>query len=152
LPFDVRPVYLDDLVFQMQLAGYTVILAHPERYRFVQQDLPSVGPLVDRGVMLQATAPALLGEYGPTVKRTAERLLQRGFYALAASDRHHPGPLRSLATMHSRVAALMNVDLADLLLCENPRRVLDGQSVIPPDRMDIPARKGFFDRFRSRTL
>lgn len=152
LPFDVRPVYLDDLVFQMQLAGYTVILAHPERYRFVQQDLQSIEPLADRGVMLQATAPALLGEYGPTVKRTAERLLQRGLYALAASDRHHPGPLRSLTTMHDRIAALTNVDGADLLLVENPRRVLAGQSLIPPDRTETPPKKGFFDRFRSRTL
>lgn len=150
LPFEVKPAYLDDLIFQIQLAGYTLILAHPERYRFVQRDVSAVEPLVDRGVVLQATAPALLGEYGPGVKRTAERLLQRGFYALGASDRHHPGPLRSLVQMHDRITALTNADLADLLLRENPRRVLAGQTVVPPDTTETPVKKGFFERFRSQ--
>ncbi len=149
LPFEVRPVYLDDLVFQMQLAGYTVILAHPERYRFVQRDLSAVEPLVTRGVILQATAPALHGEYGPTVKRTAENLLQHGLYALAASDRHHPGPHRSLAQMHDRIAALTNASLADLLLRENPQRVLAGHAVVPPEWTPTTRKKGFFGRFRS---
>lgn len=149
LPFDIKPVYLDDLIFQLQLAEYTLILAHPERYRFVQRNAADIGPLVDRGVILQATAPALLGEYGSTVKRTAERLLQQGLYALAASDRHHPGPLRSLAHMHNRITDLTDEDTADLLLRDNPRRVLAGRLTVPPERTESPAKRGFFERFRS---
>lgn len=150
LPFDIRPIYLDDLVFGIQLAGFTLILAHPERYRFVQRDLSSVEPLVDRGVLLQATAPGLMGEYGATVQRTAEGLLQGGLYALAASDRHHPGPLRSLSLMHDRIAALTSADMANLLLRENPRRVLTGVPVIEPERTKIPRKGNILDRLRSR--
>jgi protein-tyrosine phosphatase len=153
LPFEVRPLYLDDLVFQIQLAGHNLILAHPERYRFVQRDPLSLRPLVDRDVALQVTAPALLGEYGGTARQTAETLLQEGLVALGASDRHHPGPERSLKLMYDRIATLTDEGLADLILRENPRRVLAGEAVLLPGRTWTPPRKrGIFDRFRSRSL
>lgn len=152
LPFEVRPLYLDDLVFQIQLMGYSLILAHPERYRYVQREPTSLAPLVERGVTLQVTAPALLGEYGATVRQTAETLLQAGLVALAGSDRHHPGQLRSLALARERITALTDESLADLTLTENPRRILQGQAAIPPEESWTPRRKrSFFDRFRSRS-
>jgi protein-tyrosine phosphatase len=129
--FDQRPLYLDDTLFRLQLAGLQPVLAHPERYSFVQRDVATVDGLVDRGVVLQLTAPALLGEYGGTVRRTAERLLLRGSYAIGSSDRHHPGRERSLSDLHNRIEELAGMDVAELLLRTNPRRLLDGQSPLP---------------------
>src|SRR5207302_6049884 len=90
LPFDVRPLYLDDVLFQLQLAGYTLVLAHPERYSYVQRDMELAESLADRGILLQVTAPALLGAYGSRIQDTAEELVRRGLASLAGSDRHHP--------------------------------------------------------------
>ena len=128
-----RPLYLDDLVFQLQLDGYRVILAHPERYGFVERDGSALDTLVSGGLLLQLTAPALLGDYGGGIRRTAERLLRRGSYSLAASDRHHPGSNRSLAGLHERVTQLCDAETADMLLCENPARVLDGHPIAPAE-------------------
>lgn len=149
LPFDTRPLYLDDLLFRAQLAGFQLILGHPERYRYVQRDVGYVQPLVERGVALQVTAPALLGEYGTGVRETAETLLQRGFCALAASDRHHPGATRSLSLAHDRITHLTDTATADLLLAENPRRVLDGEPVVRPSPAE-PTKRGLFARLRRR--
>jgi hypothetical protein len=110
------PLYLEDTVFRLQLAGYQVVLAHPERYGFVQRDPASLDTLVERGVALQLTAPALLGEYGSAIRRTSEKLLSRGHYQMAASDRHHPGADRSLMATHTRITELAGEDQADLLL------------------------------------
>ena len=128
-----RPFYVDDLVFQLQLGGYRVVLAHPERYGFVERDPGALDTLVTGGLMLQLTAPALLGDYGNGIRRTAERLLRRGSYSLAASDRHHPGSNRSLAALHERVTQLCDAETADVLLCDNPARVLDGQPIMPAE-------------------
>jgi protein-tyrosine phosphatase len=125
-----RPLYLDDLIFRLQLAGYQVVLAHPERYGFVEKDTSALDTLVQGGLLLQLTAPALLGDYGGGIRRTAERLLRRGCYSLAASDRHHPGTNRSLAALHERLTQSIDGETADLLLCENPARVLDSEPVI----------------------
>jgi protein-tyrosine phosphatase len=144
-----RPLYLDDTIFRLQLDGYSVILAHPERYGFVQRNVAALDELVGRGVALQATAPALLGEYGGGIRRAAERLLRRGSYSLASSDRHHPGPARSLAQTHERIRSLTNVDTADLLLCGNPARVLDDRPLQEPD-VNADERSSFFGRLFSR--
>lgn len=149
LPFETRPLYVDDLLFRAQLAGFQLILGHPERYRYVQHDISYVQPLVERGVALQLTAPALLGEYGSGVRETAEALLQRGFCALAARDRHHPGAARSLALAHERITQLTDSATADLLLAQNPRRVLDGEPLVLPSPVE-PEKGGLFARLRRR--
>jgi len=135
-----RPLYLEDALFRLQRAEYRPILAHPERYPFVQRDPDAARELASRGIALQLTAPALLGEYGSRVRRTAERLLRSGAYALAASDRHHPGHGRSLSTLRSRLEDAFEPELGELLLVTNPGRVLDDQPLTPPD--PIPARGG----------
>lgn len=128
-----RPLYLDDLIFQLQVGGYQIVLAHPERYGFVERDVTTLDTLVAGGLLLQLTAPALLGDYGGGIRRTAERLLKRGAYSLASSDRHHPGTNRSLAALHERITQLSDADTADLLLCDNPARVLNGGAIVPSE-------------------
>jgi protein-tyrosine phosphatase len=121
-----RPLFLEDTLFQLQLAGLQPILAHPERYAFVQRDPTVLDALVNSGVVLQVTAPCLLGHYGGYIRRVCEGLLRRGSYALASSDRHHPGRERSLADMYDRIVDLTDMETAELLLRENPERLLEG--------------------------
>lgn len=137
LPVESRPLYLQDTLFHLQLAGLGVVLAHPERYGYLHRDLRIFEELVARGIVLQLTAPAILGEYGTRVRRVAEELLQRGLYALAASDRHHPGPKRSLSAARTRLTTLISEEVADLLLRDNPRRILDGLAVVEPERAQV---------------
>jgi protein-tyrosine phosphatase len=144
-----RPLFLDDTIFRLQLAGYVVILAHPDRYPFVLRDTHSLDGLLERGVVLQLTAPSLLGHYGAPVRRAAEGLLRAGSYALAASDRHHPGVDRSLSDLHRRIAALTDDPTADLLLRDNPARVL------ADERLEVPTpvlyQPSLFDRLLRRS-
>jgi protein-tyrosine phosphatase len=147
--FQDRPLYLEDTLFQLQIAGYRPIVAHPERYAFVQRDPSVLDDLVRRDVTLQLTAPSLLGEYGGRTRRVAERLLLRGMYALGASDRHHPGPARSLDALHDRIAHLTEPDMADLLLSANPAAVLAGSLVRQPDAR-FSAQQSFFARLVHR--
>jgi protein-tyrosine phosphatase len=144
-----RPLYLDDLIFRLQLRGYRVVLAHPERYAFIERNVNSLDTLVAGGLLPQLTAPALPGDYGGGIRRTAEQLLRRGSYARASSDRHHPGPLRSLAALHERVSALIDSATADALLSENPARVLDNETTIELASTTSKA-SSFFARVRRR--
>ncbi|GAC1325198.1 MAG: hypothetical protein NVS2B16_20700 [Chloroflexota bacterium] len=148
--FDHRPLYLDDILFRLQLLGYQPVLVHPERYRFVQSNVESLESLVDRGIVLQLTAPSLLGEYGGAIQRTAEMLLRRGWYGCAASDRHHPGAARSLLSLHQLLTRMAHTELADLLLTVNPQRLLSRAAIERP-RPTRDARQGRLSRFLSRT-
>ena len=129
--FDVKQSYLENQLVALRDAGYQSILAHPERCTWMREDPQCAAALSDTGVVFQLTAPSLLGEYGSSVRQTAMWLLEGGFYASAASDRHHPSQPRSLADLYISLTKVGGSSLANLLLCENPARLLRGEPVMP---------------------
>ncbi|MGI8825793.1 MAG: tyrosine-protein phosphatase [Chloroflexota bacterium] len=149
--FEHRPTFLEDTLFRLEVAGYRPVLAHPERYGYVQRDVDSTADLAGRGVALQLTAASLFGGYGQRARRTAEHLLLRGRYACAASDRHHPEQARSLRDLHNKIAQLRDIETADLLLIENPRRLLDGERVRLPAPVEEPRQRSFLNRLFPRS-
>lgn len=148
LPFDSRPLYADDVLYQLQLAGLDPVLAHPERYSWVQTDPGAVEPLVARGVVLQLTAGSLAGQYGGRIKRTAEQLLSRGHYSLVGSDLHRPGQPRLLSDMARSVMEFAGIDVARVLFQENAGRVLRGEPLLSvPGRGELEPKKRRFGIF-----
>ncbi|MDW8103763.1 MAG: CpsB/CapC family capsule biosynthesis tyrosine phosphatase [Armatimonadota bacterium] len=70
-------------------AGWTVVLAHPERHAHFQQDLSLLEELVQMGVHLQVTSSSLLpGKASPAVARCAYELMERRMVSVVASDCH----------------------------------------------------------------
>ncbi|HLJ68301.1 MAG TPA: CpsB/CapC family capsule biosynthesis tyrosine phosphatase [Chloroflexota bacterium] len=144
-----RPAFLEDVLFGVQIAGYRPVLAHPERYAFVQRDPDSLEPLADRGIIMQLTAAPLAGQYGKRIQRTARRLLRRGVYSIASSDRHHPDQPRSLAAAYGQIAALTDQETADLLTRDNPAALLENSGIRRPGPIE-PINASFLDRLFGR--
>ncbi|MBR6247267.1 MAG: capsular biosynthesis protein [Bacteroidales bacterium] len=80
------PLGLWEILGDMLDYGYKPILAHPERYRYME--LKDYDRLLDMGVILQLNLPSIVGHYGPSVQQRAEQLLEKGSYAMAGSDCH----------------------------------------------------------------
>ena len=76
-------------IFEIQGHGFQVIIAHPERYRAIQQDISLAFDLVNMGCELQASTDFVAGgRFGDELK-PAKRLLKEGLYTYFASDAHH---------------------------------------------------------------
>lgn len=71
-------------------AGTPVLLAHPERIPFFQNNLGALRTLIERGAWSQLTSGALLGRYGPVAHVSALEMLDAGLVSVLASDAHHP--------------------------------------------------------------
>ena len=63
LPIDVYPQYLEETIFDLQLSGYRVILAHVERYRWLAENIPLIEKLRDRNVLFQVNLRALVAKH-----------------------------------------------------------------------------------------
>lgn len=83
-------------IFELQGRGYTVIIAHPERYRAVQQDIDVARRLVKMGCKLQASADFIAGGRLGKEKRPAKRLFEENLYSFIASDAHREEHYRYL--------------------------------------------------------
>lgn len=83
-----RPGYLEEVVFELQLRGYQVVFAHPERYHYLLRDFRKFSPLFESGLIFQSNLLSFAGHYGPEVKRAALHLLNEGMIRMLGSDAH----------------------------------------------------------------
>lgn len=85
----IVPMNAYDEINELQNAGYIPILAHPERYMFVQKDVNSLIPLIEAGVLLQSNVASAYGKYGKKAQKTLKIMLKRRFVHFLATDSHN---------------------------------------------------------------
>ena len=84
-----KPIFLNDVIFKLQSDGYKVVLAHPERYIYLQEDYNEVHALLSSGVHLQVNALSFTGYYSKSAKKLAEYLIQHEMVNFLGSDIHN---------------------------------------------------------------
>ena len=87
---------IEQVIFDLQLEGYKVIVAHPERYVFYHNSRQRFHRLKDMGVLFQMNLLSIAGYYGKEVKLAAEYLISKDCYDLAGTDLHHDKHLQGL--------------------------------------------------------
>jgi tyrosine-protein phosphatase YwqE len=80
------PPDLHGMLYEIMISGYKPILAHPERY--IYMDVKEYDRIMERGCKLQLNLFSLVGMYGNSARRRAEYLLDGGMYDFAGSDIH----------------------------------------------------------------
>ena len=136
-PYFGWPLGLEETLFQLQLRGFTAVLAHPERNGEVQAGPERLAPLVERGMLVQLTAASLDGRLGSAPRKAGLRLLELGLAHLLASDAHAPA-LRQIG-MSAAAGAIRDDDLARWLTEDVPGAILaDGK--IPARPSPAPRR------------
>ncbi len=80
------PINLWAVLEQMLKSGYRPLIAHPERYRYMNRD--DYRELHNMGCLLQLNLPSIVGFYGETARQRAEYLLDKGWYRMVGSDCH----------------------------------------------------------------
>ena len=77
-------------IFELQGMGLEVVIAHPERYLAIQQDIGLAEELVNMGCRLQVSTDFIAGGRLGSSRRPAIRLLKAGLVSYLASDAHTP--------------------------------------------------------------
>jgi tyrosine-protein phosphatase YwqE len=98
--FHEPPMNHEQVIFDLQMAGYTGVLAHAERYPYWHRHPEEVQKLADRGIWVTVNAASLAGAYGPEMYRVASRLLENGTAKMICSDAHgtrHMDSLKAIA-------------------------------------------------------
>jgi len=109
-----------------------------QRSREVQAEPERLDALVEDGALVQITAASLDGRLGPSSRRAAQALIERGHAHLLASDAH--GPSIREAGLADAASAVGNKRLARWLTSEAPAAIVAGESL--PER----PRRGWFGR------
>jgi protein-tyrosine phosphatase len=136
----------EDLLFRVQVRGYRILLAHPERNATLREHPERLAALVQRGILVQVTAPAFRDEGHGGLRRSpsrrfALRLVRDGLAHVVSSDAHRidgPRPVglseavRTIENIRPGVGRWMSRDA--------PSALLSGTSV--PSHPSLPGRRG----------
>jgi len=111
-------------------AGYTPIVAHPERYRFMLAVPAAAEQLRSMGCLLQINRGSLLGAFGSKVQKTAHFLCRNRLADVVASDGHSPYVRTPyLQDIRDLLGELYSESYAEILLHDNPYRILCGKEI-----------------------
>lgn len=88
LPCHHYPKNADKVLFLLQQKGYTPVIAHPERNKFLRSNPEHLYQLVQSGILVQVTSGSIVGSHGLRLKNFTRDLLDHKLVHVIASDAH----------------------------------------------------------------
>jgi protein-tyrosine phosphatase len=139
------PPGTEQVIERIAAAGYHPILAHPERYSGIKQDLNHARAWRNAGAQLQVNHGSFAGRYGPEAREVSSELVARGWVDYLSSDFHARVHLDiHLSDSEAFFAANDGLQQFHLLTVDNPARILRDELPLPVPPVRI--RGGFWDR------
>jgi protein-tyrosine phosphatase len=138
---------LEEIFYQLRLAGLMLILTHPERNPTLQNDLPRLAEWMRGGVLVQVTGDSVTGRMGKTAQRVAHELLAKRWVHFIATDAHNLSsrPPR-LSEARDVVAKKYGEAYAQSLVTTNPHAVFTGQTFEPAEEP-----LGLYEEFKEKS-
>ena len=145
------PKNFEESLYELSLEGITPIIAHPERYRQVQENIEIIRNFIDRGYIIQIDAGSLLGHFGQKCKVAADEILGSGMCNVLGSDAHNNNK-RNFCLKDALDYSKGKIgDEAVKLVTTNPQRIIRGEKI---DLVEIKTQKKtsffFFDKIIKR--
>ena len=130
--FDEDLDFMDDMLKNLTKAGYTPVVAHPERYTAIQHDPRILEHWFRQGYVLQLNKGSILGAFGRRAEHTAHTILRAGLAHVIASDAHsatHRTP--HMEGLYRWLDHHIDPEYARILTEENPGRIIKGEPLVP---------------------
>ncbi len=126
----VIPLNVYDEFNRLQDAGYVPILAHPERYEFVSEDINTIVKLIEAGVLMQSNIASIGGKYGRHAKKNIKKMLKYNMVHLLGSDSHSTSVYENYNKYIEKIKKVIKDEkiISDILV-ENPNKVLNNEKI-----------------------
>ena len=135
-PFEEYKREYDEYLYNISLE-YQIIIAHPERYRYVKKDHDFVKRWLNEGYILQSNTTSMNSSDS---RRVIYDLLSKGRLSLMASDAHNEYRPLSMIEAYDHIARKFNEEVAEYLMNVNPKCVIENE----PVKKIKPVKKHFF--------
>lgn len=138
-----------EMVYELGVAGWRPIIAHPERIAWLMRDPGMIDEMVAQGALMQVTAMSITGDFGPVAAEAAQRLFDRGAVHVVSSDAHDdrlrpPG----LSRARRAVEKSWGEKVGRALFETNPTAVVEDREIdlVPWPERAKSGRRGLVDR------
>ena len=143
--FDEDPEFADFILQRVAEVGAKPVIAHAERYEFIQ-DYPQIAyRWFRKGYVIQANKGSFLGRFGSMAKRTADSLLRHNLIMVIASDAH--SPLQRTPYMldaYEELSRDYSEKHLDVLFQYNPARICENREVLRQEPISYSGRQQLY--------
>lgn len=118
----------DQILFVMRNMGYKVIIAHPERYKCIQDNIEYAMQLVEEGCLLQANYGSIVDIYGKEAKKTLKQLLKMDLISFLGTDTHKEGTIyQIMPQILKKLKKVITEEKLYEITTENPRKIIENR-------------------------
>ena len=137
-------------LFDLKMAGVTPIIAHPERYKPVQDDISIVVNWLEAGCIIQVDAGSPLGYLGSGAKAASERIIKNGWCQILGSDSHDN--FRRNFCLEEAVTKIKDWigDDIEVMVNDNPKSVIEGNNIAIDFEYESEKQSNIFSRIKNR--
>lgn len=130
LPLNSTVKYLNSIIFKLKAMNITPIIAHPERYSCVHNDLEFVQFLVDQGCLIQCNFGSIIGMYGTEPEKIIKQLLQRNLVHFLGSDCHRPNTIyAAMGEIINRLKEITTEEQFQRITEENAKKLINQKQI-----------------------
>ena len=130
LPMKTKILNLDNIISQIKAAGCVPILAHPERYTFIQKNPNEVAKIISKGVLIQSNYGSILGQYGKEAQKTIIKMLKNNMIHFLGTDTHRQGYIYGhFYRVEKEYLKYISEEKFMELTTINPRNIIENNSI-----------------------
>ncbi|MBI87342.1 MAG: hypothetical protein CMG63_04595 [Candidatus Marinimicrobia bacterium] len=119
-----------EILFELKMRGVTPIIAHPERYKKVQDDINVVHSWLDAGCLIQVDGGSIMGYLGHKAKVASEIIIKQNWCQVLGSDAHNNKNRNFLLKESLKVVESFIGDKSKMLVNENPKAIINGYKIV----------------------
>lgn len=147
LPMNSELKYLNEVICKLLDLKLVPIIAHPERYIYVQQDPNILIELINKGVMFQSNYGSIVGIYGKKAKLTVEKLLKANMIHFLGTDTHKQNTIYPIINeILLKLEKIVGEEKLKQLTETNPRLVIENKRIEVEEPKEV--KKSFLEKLK----
>ncbi len=130
MPLNVEPINLYNAIYSLQENKLIPILAHPERYKFVQKEPELINDLIEKGVLMQANYGSILGQYGEKAEIIVRKFFENNMIHFLGSDVHRQKTIyKNIPQALAEIEEIIGSEKLNELTTINPKLALNNKKI-----------------------
>lgn len=129
-PLSAKSMNDKEVVYRLIENGFVPVIAHPERYSYVQDNPEYIEELAEMGALFQANYGSIIGMYGKKAEKTLKKLLKNDLIRFFGTDSHR---IDQVYTKMPKILKKLRKVLSDEEIEEftviNPQKVLNNEDI-----------------------
>ena len=121
---------LKDTINKLKDSNYKLILAHPERYKIIQDNFELLYDLKDMGILFQSNYGSILGLYGLSAKYVFKKMLKNNIVHLLGTDVHRQNTIYPKTPKAiDKISKIISNNYLEDLITNNAEQILNGENL-----------------------